>query len=215
MRPARTTARVPSASSATGPVESLRSAWRFSVQKFKSDGFRDDAFLGRDDTQQSRRADARASSGASRSRRTRDSTSRCITSISTTVTTAGPSTTRGARRPIGPASTRRRRQPRSARFTSTVMDTGKLTVDRRVRRFEERQQLRRRLGQRAALGSIHVRLLRMVGAGSPHRQSRSAPRIRRADVAWRCCVARWRIRSATARRWARYERGHLCGPVLS
>jgi outer membrane receptor protein involved in Fe transport len=35
---------------ATGPVESLRSAWRLSVQKFKSDGFRDDAFLGRKDT---------------------------------------------------------------------------------------------------------------------------------------------------------------------
>jgi iron complex outermembrane receptor protein len=35
---------------ATGPVESLRSAWRLSVQKYRSDGFRDDAFLGRDDT---------------------------------------------------------------------------------------------------------------------------------------------------------------------
>jgi len=35
---------------ATGPVESLRSAWRLSVQQFKSDGFRDDAFLGRDNT---------------------------------------------------------------------------------------------------------------------------------------------------------------------
>ncbi len=35
---------------ATGPVESLRSAWRLSVQQFKSDGFRDDSYLGRDDT---------------------------------------------------------------------------------------------------------------------------------------------------------------------
>ena len=35
---------------ATGPVESLRSAWRLSVQQYKSDGFRDDAFLGRKDT---------------------------------------------------------------------------------------------------------------------------------------------------------------------
>ena len=35
---------------ATGPVESLRSAWRLSVQQFRSDGFRDDAFLGRKDT---------------------------------------------------------------------------------------------------------------------------------------------------------------------
>jgi outer membrane receptor protein involved in Fe transport len=35
---------------ATGPVESLRSAWRLSVQDFRSDGFRDDAFLGRKDT---------------------------------------------------------------------------------------------------------------------------------------------------------------------
>jgi outer membrane receptor protein involved in Fe transport len=35
---------------ASGPVESLDSAWRFSVQKFRSDGFRDDVFLGRKDT---------------------------------------------------------------------------------------------------------------------------------------------------------------------
>lgn len=35
---------------ATGPVESLDSAWRLSVQKFRSDGFRDDTFLGRKDT---------------------------------------------------------------------------------------------------------------------------------------------------------------------
>src|SRR5262249_31122455 len=35
---------------ATGPVESLRSAWRLSVQQFRSDGFRDDAFLDRKDT---------------------------------------------------------------------------------------------------------------------------------------------------------------------
>jgi len=35
---------------ATGPVESLRSAWRLSVQQFKSDGFRDDVYLGRQDT---------------------------------------------------------------------------------------------------------------------------------------------------------------------
>ena len=35
---------------ATGPVESLRSAWRLSLQQYKSDGFRDDAFLDRKDT---------------------------------------------------------------------------------------------------------------------------------------------------------------------
>ena len=35
---------------ATGPVESLSSAWRLSVQHYRSDGFRHDAFLGRDDT---------------------------------------------------------------------------------------------------------------------------------------------------------------------
>jgi outer membrane receptor protein involved in Fe transport len=35
---------------ATGPVESLHSAWRLSVQQFKSDGFRDDAYLDRKDT---------------------------------------------------------------------------------------------------------------------------------------------------------------------
>src|SRR6185295_5924569 len=35
---------------ATGPVESLDSAWRLSVQKYRSDGFRDDVFLDRKDT---------------------------------------------------------------------------------------------------------------------------------------------------------------------
>jgi outer membrane receptor protein involved in Fe transport len=35
---------------ATGPVESLDSAWRLAVQKFRSDGFRDDVFLNRKDT---------------------------------------------------------------------------------------------------------------------------------------------------------------------
>jgi iron complex outermembrane recepter protein len=34
----------------TGPVESLDSAWRLAVQKFRSDGFRDDVFLGRNNT---------------------------------------------------------------------------------------------------------------------------------------------------------------------
>jgi outer membrane receptor protein involved in Fe transport len=35
---------------ATGPVERLDSAWRLSVQKYRSDGFRDDVFLNRKDT---------------------------------------------------------------------------------------------------------------------------------------------------------------------
>lgn len=35
---------------ATGPVESLNSAWRVAVQNFRSDGFRKDVYLGRDDT---------------------------------------------------------------------------------------------------------------------------------------------------------------------
>jgi outer membrane receptor protein involved in Fe transport len=35
---------------ATGPVESLDSAWRLSVQEYRSDGFRTNAFLNRDDT---------------------------------------------------------------------------------------------------------------------------------------------------------------------
>ncbi|MBC7983750.1 MAG: TonB-dependent receptor, partial [Candidatus Obscuribacterales bacterium] len=36
--------------SATGPVETLDSAWRVAVNKFRSDGFRDNTFLNRDDT---------------------------------------------------------------------------------------------------------------------------------------------------------------------
>ena len=35
---------------ATGPVHSMNSAWRVSVQRFRSDGFRDNVHLGRDDT---------------------------------------------------------------------------------------------------------------------------------------------------------------------
>jgi iron complex outermembrane recepter protein len=35
---------------ATGPAESLNSAWRVAVHNFRSDGFRDDPHLGRDDT---------------------------------------------------------------------------------------------------------------------------------------------------------------------
>lgn len=35
---------------ATGPVESLHSAWRVAVQRFRSDGFRTDPYLQRDDT---------------------------------------------------------------------------------------------------------------------------------------------------------------------
>lgn len=35
---------------ATGPVNSLNSAWRVGVQRYRSDGFRSDSFLDRDDT---------------------------------------------------------------------------------------------------------------------------------------------------------------------
>lgn len=35
---------------ATGPIESLNSAWRVAVQRFRSDGFRTDPYLHRDDT---------------------------------------------------------------------------------------------------------------------------------------------------------------------
>jgi len=35
---------------ATGPLESLNSSWRVGVQQYKSDGFRTDRYLGRDDT---------------------------------------------------------------------------------------------------------------------------------------------------------------------
>lgn len=35
---------------ATGPADALKSAWRVGVQRYRSDGFRDDPYLGRDDT---------------------------------------------------------------------------------------------------------------------------------------------------------------------
>ncbi len=45
---------------ANAPVESLNSAWRVSVQKFRSDGFRDDVFLDRKDTNNRDELTARA-----------------------------------------------------------------------------------------------------------------------------------------------------------
>jgi outer membrane receptor protein involved in Fe transport len=36
--------------SASGPIDSLNSAWRLAVQRYKSDGFRDDTYLNRKDT---------------------------------------------------------------------------------------------------------------------------------------------------------------------
>lgn len=45
---------------ATGPVESLNSAWRVAVQRYRSDGFRDDSYLRRDDTNDRDELTARA-----------------------------------------------------------------------------------------------------------------------------------------------------------
>lgn len=45
---------------ATGPVEALNSAWRVSVQNYRTDGFRDDVYLGRDDTMDRDELTARA-----------------------------------------------------------------------------------------------------------------------------------------------------------
>lgn len=45
---------------ATGPVESLNSAWRLAVQRYRSDGFRSDPSLGRDDTNDRDELTARA-----------------------------------------------------------------------------------------------------------------------------------------------------------
>ena len=45
---------------ATGPVESLNSAWRIGVQRYRSDGYRRDTFLHRDDTNDRDELTARA-----------------------------------------------------------------------------------------------------------------------------------------------------------
>lgn len=45
---------------ATGPVDALNSAWRVAVQRYRSDGFRRDSFLGRDDTNDRDELTARA-----------------------------------------------------------------------------------------------------------------------------------------------------------
>ena len=45
---------------ATGPVDALNSSWRVGVQRYRSDGFRDDAYLNRDDTNDRDELTARA-----------------------------------------------------------------------------------------------------------------------------------------------------------
>jgi outer membrane receptor protein involved in Fe transport len=45
---------------ATGPLEKLNSAWRVGVQRYRSDGFRRDVYLGRDDTNDRDELTARA-----------------------------------------------------------------------------------------------------------------------------------------------------------
>ncbi len=45
---------------ATGPVDALNSAWRIGVQRYRSDGFRSDPYLGRDDTNDRDELTARA-----------------------------------------------------------------------------------------------------------------------------------------------------------
>ncbi|HEY5809217.1 MAG TPA: TonB-dependent receptor [Povalibacter sp.] len=45
---------------ATGPVEALNSAWRIGVQRYRTDGFRTDAYLDRDDTNNRDELTARA-----------------------------------------------------------------------------------------------------------------------------------------------------------
>jgi iron complex outermembrane recepter protein len=45
---------------ATGPIESLDSGWRLAVNRYRSDGFRRDAYLGRDDTNDRDELTARA-----------------------------------------------------------------------------------------------------------------------------------------------------------
>ena len=45
---------------ATGPVQALKSSWRLAVQRFRSDGYREDAYLHRDDTDRRDELTARA-----------------------------------------------------------------------------------------------------------------------------------------------------------
>ena len=125
-RSANTTANR-SARVATGPVDALNSSWRVAVQRYRSDGFRDDALPGSRRHERSRRAD-RAREVALAGRRRHDaSISRGCTPISTTATTAGRSTTRGVRSPIVPA------RMRSARTAHRCALADARRIDRDVR----------------------------------------------------------------------------------
>ncbi len=112
---------------ATGPVESLRSAWRFSVQKFKSDGFRDDTFLGRDDTNNRDELTARLKWRFEISPDSRLDFTLYHVDIDNGYD--GWSIDNSWRSQADrPGVDTQKATAGSARFTSTVLDTGKLTV---------------------------------------------------------------------------------------
>ena len=101
---------------ATGPVDALKSSWRVAVQRYRSDGYRRDVFLHRDDTNDRDELTARAKW---RWRPSEDTTRRpdvAARRSSTTATTVGRSTTRACRSPIIPA--RMRRLPTAHRCAS-------------------------------------------------------------------------------------------------
>ena len=127
------------------------SAWRLVGQRYESDGFQHNAYLGRDDTNGRDETTLRGKLGSSCPRRGAPTSPPC-TSTSTTATTRSAWTTRVARCRTVPAATR---SARAACRPCVAGPLGAFTVQQhhRVRAVGQRLQLRRRLGQRSRTGA--------------------------------------------------------------
>ena len=140
---------------ATGPVDALNSSWRVAVQRYRSDGYRRDVFLQRDDTNDRDELTARAKWRWQPS----EDTTVDLTwlhakldngydgwSIDNTRVSLGRSAGQGC------ADRRRRFAARRDRRRIARATHG----HRRGIGLGQRIQLRRRLGQRTRLGAVHV-----------------------------------------------------------
>ena len=135
-----------SAPSSTGPVAALDSAWRLAVQRYRSDGFRDDPYLSRDDTNDRDELTARAKWRWQPSERRRSISPGC-TPISTTATTRW--SIDNSRRSLADRpgkDSQQRRWRRAACEATPLRSIGELDGDRGGGGVRRRIQLRWRLG---------------------------------------------------------------------
>ena len=151
----RRTARIASASSsATGPVDALSSAWRVACSTIASDGFRDDVFLDRDDTNdRDELTGARQVALAAERRQARSTSTRLHVEARQRLRRAGRSTTRAYSLADRPGKDAQTSDGGSLRVETTAGSLGQLTRHRRaVADSDSDVQLRRRLGQRRSTG---------------------------------------------------------------